>query len=146
MTARGQTTTGVKERPAPLEDFLGQNARKYDRKLLITPANKNVASLLQKVRTFVKANAGVTQVNMIRLLNPIIRSWASFHWHVLAKARFTWLDHQVWKLLWQWASRRHPMKSASWVQNKYCKIIWGSNGSSLPRMGCPAKPDPFPYH
>jgi len=104
-------------------DFLGQNVRKYDGKLLITPAKKNVATLLEKVRTFVKANAGATQANLIRVLNPIIRGWASFHRHIVAKARFAWLDHQVWKLLWQWASRRHPMKSSGWVKSRYFKIL-----------------------
>ncbi|UUZ72728.1 group II intron reverse transcriptase/maturase [Polaromonas sp. P1(28)-8] len=104
-------------------DFLGQNVRKYAGKLLITPAKKNVASLLDKVRTFVKANAGATQANLIRTLNPIIRGWAMFHRHIVAKARFSWLDHQIWQLLWRWAMRRHPMKPAGWVKNRYFHIL-----------------------
>ena len=37
-------------------DFLGQNVRKYNGKLIIRPSKKNVASFLADVREFVKAN------------------------------------------------------------------------------------------
>lgn len=104
-------------------DFLGQNVRRYAGKLLITPAKKNIASLLEKVRAFVKANVGATQANLIRTLNPIIRGWAMYHRHIVAKSRFSWIDHQIWKLLWKWALRRHPMKPAGWVKNRYFQIL-----------------------
>ncbi len=126
MTARGLELSQEKTKITHLTagfDFLGQNVRKYAGKLLITPAKKNVASLLDKVRTFVKANAGATQANLIRTLNPIVRGWAMFHRHIVAKARFSWLDHQIWQLLWRWAMRRHPMKPAGWVKNRYFRIL-----------------------
>lgn len=104
-------------------DFLGQVVRKYAGKLLITPAKKNVASFLGKIRALIKANVGATQANLIRTLNPLIRRWAMYHRHIVAKARFSWLDHQIWKLLWTWASRRHPMKPARWIKNRYFRIL-----------------------
>jgi RNA-directed DNA polymerase len=100
-------------------DFLGQNVRKYAGKLLIMPAKKNVQSLLAKIRTFVKANLSATQAHVIQSLNPLIRGWAMYHRHVVAKSRFSWLDHQIWQLLWNWARRRHPMKPTNWVKNRY---------------------------
>lgn len=126
MIARGLELSQEKTRITQITagfDFLGQNVRKYAGKLLITPAKKNVASLIDKVRTFIKANAGATQANLIRTLNPIIRGWAMFHRHIVAKARFSWLDHQIWQLLWRWATRRHPMKPAGWVKNRYFRIL-----------------------
>lgn len=35
-------------------DFLGQNVRRYGKKLLIKPAQKNVQSFLQKVRDIIR--------------------------------------------------------------------------------------------
>src|SRR5262249_5608365 len=35
------------------------------------------------------------------------------------KAQFSSVDSQIWQLLWKWAVRRHPMKGARWVRQKY---------------------------
>jgi RNA-directed DNA polymerase len=103
-------------------DFLGQNVRKYAGKLLIKPAKKSVMSLLATVREVVRANASATQANLLLLLNPIIRGWANYHRHVVSKARFSWIDSQIWYILWKWAVRRHPMKPANWVKGKYFHV------------------------
>lgn len=50
-------------------DFLGQNVRKYQGKLLIKPANKSVKALLDKVREIVKKNKSATQANLVLQLN-----------------------------------------------------------------------------
>jgi RNA-directed DNA polymerase len=53
-------------------DFLGWNIRKYDGKLLMKPSKSNVKAHLDKVREVIKGNKTAKQVNLIRLLNPII--------------------------------------------------------------------------
>jgi RNA-directed DNA polymerase len=106
-------------------DFLGQNVRKYDGKLLIKPAKKSVKSLLDKVREIIKGNASVTQEVLIHKLNPVIRGWAMYHRHVVAKASFSSIDSHIWQLLWKWARRRHPMKGARWVKNRYFRADAG---------------------
>lgn len=100
-------------------DFLGQNVRKYDGQLLIKPAKKSVKSLLDRAREMVKGNASVTQQVLIHKLNPVIRGWAMYHRHVVAKATFSWIDSHIWQRLWKWARRRHPTKGAWWVKRKY---------------------------
>ncbi|SFB65298.1 group II intron reverse transcriptase/maturase, partial [Azotobacter beijerinckii] len=104
-------------------DFLGQNVRKYAGKLLITPARKSVKALLEKVREVVNGNKAATQANLILTLNPIIRGWAMYHRHVVAAARFAWIDHQIWRILWRWAVRRHAMKNAHWVKQRYFRVV-----------------------
>ena len=108
-------------------DFLGQNVRKYDGKLLIKPANKSVKTLLDKVREIIKTNKSATQTNLILQLNPIIRGWAMYHRHVVSKSRFSSIDHQIWRLLWKWAMRRHPTKGAAWVRQKYFRAEGNQN-------------------
>lgn len=122
MAIRGLELSDEKTRITHIADgfdFLGQNVRKYDGKLLIKPANKSVKSLMSKVREIVKKNKSTTQANLILQLNPVIRGWTMYHRHVVAKSRFSSIDAQIWQLIWKWAMRRHPTKGAGWVKQKY---------------------------
>ena len=102
-------------------DFLGWNFRKYDDKLLIKPSKSNVKDHLGKIREVIKGNKTAKQANLIKMLNPILRGWANYHRHVVAKKTFSHIDSEVWSLLWQWAVRRHPNKGAKWIKEKYFK-------------------------
>jgi RNA-directed DNA polymerase len=123
-------------------DFLGQNVRKYGNKLLIKPAQKSVTALLTKVREVLDKNKAATQSQVIMLLNPVLRGWATYHRHVVAAATFSKIDHLVWQKLWVWAKRRHPRKHARWVKARY-----------FPRVGlrewvfaCVKRPEGLDYH
>lgn len=108
-------------------DFLGQNLRKYNGKLLIKPSRKSVKTLLQKVRRVVKANAQATAGHLILQLNPILRGWANYHRHVVSKAIFGTVAHHTINILWRWATRRHPRKSRKWIKQKYFRTVSGRN-------------------
>jgi RNA-directed DNA polymerase len=100
-------------------DFLGQNIRKYNGKLLIKPSFKSIQTLKRKIRNIVKVNMQTKAVNLIRLLNPIIRGWVQYHRHVVSKKVFSAIDHFIFKTLWQWARRRHRNKGTRWIKEKY---------------------------
>lgn len=100
-------------------DFLGQNIRKYKGKLLIKPSKKSVKNFLQKVRIVTKKNKMVTQDQLIQFLNPIIRGWTAYHRHVCSKSTFSKVRHEIWRILWWWARRRHSSKNANWIKDKY---------------------------
>ncbi len=102
-------------------DFLGWNIRKYNGKLLIKPSKANVKAHLDRIREVIKGNKMATQANLIKMLNPILRGWANYHRHVVAKETFARVDHEVWSMLWQWAVRRHPNKGVKWVKERYFK-------------------------
>ncbi|NMM26516.1 MAG: hypothetical protein HHJ12_04290 [Glaciimonas sp.] len=72
-------------------------------------------------REIIKVNKTAKQANLIRLLNPVLRGWANYHSHVVAKETFGRVDTMVWSMLWRWAVRRHPNKGAGWVKEKYFK-------------------------
>ena len=104
-------------------DFLGHNVRKYKQKLLIKPSKKSIKSFLQNIRMVIKARATVKTEDLIRVLNPKIRGWTNFYKHVVSKAIFSQVDHEIFKAIWKWARRRHPNKSWKWVYKKYfCRI------------------------
>jgi RNA-directed DNA polymerase len=100
-------------------DFLGQNIRKYDGKLLIKPSREAVKSLLEKVKDLLSHNGNQTVGSMIIHLNALLRGWANYHRHVVSKKVFATVDWLIFKKLWSWAKRRHPTKSAGWVYRKY---------------------------
>ena len=124
LAERGLVLSPEKTRITHIEegfDFLGWNIRKYNGKLLMKPSKANVKAHLDKIREIIKGNKTAKQANLIRLLNPVLRGWANYHSHVVAKQTFARVDAHVWSLLWRWAVRRHPNKGARWVKEKYFK-------------------------
>jgi RNA-directed DNA polymerase len=108
-------------------DFLGQNIRKYNGKLLIKPSRKSVERLLNRIRETIQVNQHVSAGLLIARLNPIIRGWAQYHRHVVSKDTFGKIDHAVFQAVWRWAKRRHPNKGKGWVKKKYFKTVDGRN-------------------
>jgi len=100
-------------------DFLGWNFRKYKGKLLTKPSKKSIKSIAQKLKTTVSNARSWTQDELIQKLNQIIRGWANYHRHIVAKDIFKKLDHYIWEITWRWGKRRHPNKGHKWIFNKY---------------------------
>jgi RNA-directed DNA polymerase len=125
-------------------DFLGQNVRKYPNgKLLIKPSKKNSKTFLDGIRGNIKAALGMSAADLIDWLNPKIRGWSNYHRHVVSKRIFTRVDRSIFIGLWQWARRRHPTKSSSWLRQKYFEQHGGNNwtffGESCDDEGKPRK-------
>lgn len=108
-------------------DFLGQNLRKYKGKLLIKPSRKNLRTFLHKVRNIISGNKTVTAGLLIYMLNPVLRGWANYHRHIVAKETFNYVDYRVWKMLWKWCRRRHKNRRFHWVKSKYFKTVGKRN-------------------
>ena len=99
-------------------DFLGQNVRKYDGKLLIKPAKESIKSFLQSIRQVIRKHLGASAGTMILQLNSKIRGWANYHRHVVSGEIFSKVDSSIYNSLWQWMKRRHRGKS-TWLKKKY---------------------------
>ena len=108
-------------------DFLGQNVRKYNGKLLVKPSKANVTTFLEKVRVAVKGNKALDQDKLIRMLNPMIQGWANYHQHIVSKETFAHVDYEIWRMLWQWVVRRHPQKGSVWIKKRYFHAIGTRN-------------------
>jgi RNA-directed DNA polymerase len=104
-------------------DFLGWNIRKYNGKMLIKPSRRNVQAFCDKIREVVKAHRQSKTETLVGVLNPIIKGWATYHRGSAAKRTFTAIDYRIWQMIWRWACRRHPRKSARWVKDKYFQSI-----------------------
>ena len=100
-------------------DFLGFNIRKYNKKLLIKPSKKAIKSFLVGIREVVKKRKADKAESLIKTLNPKIRGWTNYYCHVVSKKTFSYIDDNMFRLLWKWAKRRHSNKPAKWVKEKY---------------------------
>jgi len=123
-------------------DFLGQNLRRFNGKLIIQPSKQNRKAFLDKIRAILKAKPTITAGQLIQQLNPIIRGWARYHCHVCSKQTYRYADHTIFKSLWRWARRRHPKnKNARWVRKKYFRThgrrTWTFSGEVSGKNGKP---------
>jgi RNA-directed DNA polymerase len=131
MAERGLSLSAEKTKLTDIEegfDFLGQNVRKYNGKLIIKPSQRSTRAILTKIRRTIKANPCASAGHLVLLLNPLIRGWANYHRHVVSKKVFNRIDHEGVMALWQWAKRRHRNKSAHWIKVKYFGHNWVFNG------------------
>jgi RNA-directed DNA polymerase len=129
LQLRGLELSTEKTRIAHIEngvDFLGQNIRKYDGKLLIKPSKKSVKTLLEKVKEVITSNKQTKAGDLIRQLTPIIRGWANYHRHAVSKETFADIDRVIFQRLWRWAKRRHRTKSYKWIKDKYFTTCKGN--------------------
>jgi len=106
-------------------DFLGWNIRKFNATYLTQPSKKSVESITQKIRSIVRKGRAWTQDELIKALNPIIRGWANYHRHIVAKKTFKKLDAYLWTVTWRWAQRRHSNKGRKWIVGRY----WQQEGN-----------------
>jgi len=100
-------------------DFLGWNFRKYQGKLLIKPSKDSIDKITKKISDVIKRGKAWKQEDLISILNPIITGWSNYHQSVVSKDIFSNLDNRLWGMLWNWAKRRHPDKSKSWIVKRY---------------------------
>ncbi len=104
-------------------NFLGQNVRLYGDKVLIKPSKEALQRIYDKVRDIVQRNKAIEQCDLIRMLNPVIQGWVNYHRHAVSSVAFSKLDFLIWKLLWQWATRRHRGKGRKWIKQRYWRTL-----------------------
>jgi RNA-directed DNA polymerase len=93
-------------------DFLSQNIRKYNDKLLIKPSKDSIRSLQSNIDLMIRRCQGAATEVLIRALNPILRGWVNYHRHVVAKrscyAIHNYLFRKLWKCLLLVSYQRYP--------------------------------------
>lgn len=71
-------------------DFLGWTFRKFNNKLIVKPSKDSIKNLIRKCSTIIlKEGKAITQKNLIRRLNQVIRGWTNYHRHTVASQIFS---------------------------------------------------------
>ena len=132
LSERGMKLSEAKTRITHISqgfDFLGQEVKKYDDgKLLIIPSPRSCQQIYSKLRAMVRAHRNARQIHLIKKLNSLLRGWCNYHHHVVSKEKFARLGHQLHRLLYGWARRRHPTRGYHWRQAKYYTQVQGEEG------------------
>ena len=100
-------------------NFLGFNLRHYGGKLLIKPEKEKVLEFCKKLKDEINKGLGLTQVALIKKLNPILRGFANYYRSQVSKEVFSYVNHRLTNYLWKWAVRRHPLKGKKWIKDRY---------------------------
>ena len=100
-------------------DFLGFNARRYGRQLLIKPSKAAIQRIRERLRTEMRALRGSNAAAVLAALTPIIRGWAAYYRGAVSSRTFKALDNYMWKLTYKWARRSHASKPKRWVVSRY---------------------------
>jgi RNA-directed DNA polymerase len=144
LKERGLTLSESKTRITHINegfDFLGSHIRKYDGKLLIQPSLQNVRTFLAEIKITIRENLHTPVEKLIKILNPMIGGWASFHSSTCSKRTFNYVDNRIFCELEHWMQRRHPGKSLFWCYQEYYTRIGSRSyvlqGVYLDRRGKP---------
>ncbi len=107
-------------------DFLGFNVRHYKDpftktgyKLLIKPSVKAIKELREKLRQIWLEYKSQEVGAVISKMNPVIRGWANYHRHAVARKIFESLDRWMHQRARRYAKHRHPKKNDAWRKKKY---------------------------
>jgi RNA-directed DNA polymerase len=122
LAQRGLTLSDEKSRITRIEDgfdFLSQNLRKYNGKLIIKPTRQAVRELTRKLTRIIRSHRGQEAATLIRRLNPAIRGWTNFHRHVCSATAFSFIDDYIFKQVWRWLRREHDNKGKRWTKRQY---------------------------
>ncbi len=104
-------------------NFLGFHIRQFSGSCYTFPEKGKVLALLQRLRNWLKNHKHTSQETVIEYLNPILRGFGNYYKHSASKRVFSYIDDQIWRMLWRWCKRRHPGKGKKWIARKYYRTI-----------------------
>lgn len=134
LVERGLTVSEEKTKIVHIEqgfEFLGQNIRKYNNKLIIKPAKANIESFKVKVKALIRKGRGWNAETLIKNLNPVIRGWANYHRNVQASKTFDHMHRIIYEALRKWAKLTNRKKTYRWIYHHFFAISPKGRFSSI---------------
>jgi RNA-directed DNA polymerase len=108
-------------------DFLGFTIRRRRKRgtqkhyVYTTPAKDRIQRVKAKVREAThRSTRNQTVASKITTVNNMIRGWANYFRHAVAKAVFHAVDHYTWWRLMHWTRRKHHRISMKQAIHRFC--------------------------
>lgn len=117
---------GTKKNGAPNKSHTERQKTGY--KCLIKPSKESIQRHLKELGDIIDKAGKSSQADVIIRLNQTIIGWTNYYKIVASSETFRRLEWLLFDKLWAWAKRRHPLKSKSWVANKYWHTDEKPNG------------------
>jgi len=100
--------------------FLGFHISKIpNRALCVQPQRERVKMFLVKLKTLITTHKQVQTKYLIVGLNSRIRGWTNYYRFCRTHVVFSRIQNILWRWIWNWCKRRHPMKGKRWVYHRY---------------------------
>ena len=138
LAARGLVLSEAKTRIVHIEEgfnFLGFTIRRFGDRLLTKPQKEKVQAHMSRLKAIVDEHASDSQEILIRRLNPLIQGWCNYYRYAVSSRVYARVEHQLRRMLWHWAKRRHPNKAGRWLANRYWKTVehrkWVFSGDEI---------------
>jgi RNA-directed DNA polymerase len=126
LAERGLAFSDAKTRIVHINEgfnFLSFTIRRFKGKLLTKPQKEKVKAHLRRLKDTVVQHRQSRQATLVNQLNPVIAGWTNYYQYGASSRAFHGVGLQLWRMLWHWAKRRHPTKSARWRYRRYWKQI-----------------------
>jgi RNA-directed DNA polymerase len=88
----------------------------------IKPSKAKVQFHQHRLADLIRHSQALSQADLIRRLNPIIRGWSHYYRTVVSAKIFADCDHHLYQVLRRWGNRRHPRKGRRWVAHHYWRL------------------------
>ena len=128
LEKRGLELSEEKTRIVAIEEgynFLGFNVRLYQtgqgKKLLIKPSKESIKKSKETISKEIQKLKGNNVSAVIDKLNPVIRGIGNYWSLSVAKQTYSNIDHHIWGCTFTFLKYLHPMKSKTWIIDRYYK-------------------------
>ncbi len=96
-------------------------------KTQISPSKKSQKKHYEKIAEVIDKYKGISQIALIKRLNPIIQGWCNYFKPYQSKKVFTKLYSLIHWKLWKWGRKRHRNKGKIWLRQKYWHTVGKDN-------------------
>jgi RNA-directed DNA polymerase len=93
----------------------------------IFPSKFSIKNHLELLNNIITKNSTETQKILIQKLSQYISTWTDYYKIVSTKQLHAYCDYVVFKMLWNWACKRHSNKSKKWIKLRYFHCLNGKN-------------------
>ena len=90
-------------------DFLGWNVRRVEGQLSVTPSEKNLRAISEKIGNTIKLNSHKAHWQQYTILKPIIRGWLNYHIDVITRSSLYQAKSEILAGLYQLTKDKHLM-------------------------------------
>jgi RNA-directed DNA polymerase len=88
------------------------------------PSKKAIVSIKGKVRTMTyRSNLHMPPADLLRFLGRMLRRWANYFRHGVAKATFSAVDSYAWERIASWLRRKHRIGWPA-LKRRFCVTGW----------------------
>jgi RNA-directed DNA polymerase len=106
-------------------DFLGFRIRRKRRGngrhvVLTYPSKQALATVMHKIRKATgRGTTSMALVDVLRIVNPILRGWAAYFRYGVSKRTFSYLGWFAWWRMVLWLRRKHPRLTWKQARRRY---------------------------